>query len=167
MHPPVSSSRRPVLAVAALAAVALGLGLAGCQKTTTTTESPAGTSTTTTTYSTPAMPALSASASQAASDAMRGAGQAASEAMRGASQALGKAGEKLGDAAVTAKVKTALLAAADVKAMQIDVDTQDGVVTLNGSQETPAAVERAVTVARGTDGVRSVENRLAVKGAGG
>lgn len=133
-------------------ALGCALVLAGCQKTTTTTETPSGTTTTTTTYSTPAMPELGASANLAASSAMAG-----------ASQALGKAEEKLGDAGVTAKVKAALLAAADVKAMQIDVDTHDGAVTLNGTQETSAAVERAASVARGTDGVKSVDNRLAVK----
>ena len=138
----------------ALIAVGLGLPLAGCQKTTTTQETPSGTTTTTTTttYNTPTMPALSASASAMAK-----------EAMAGASQALNKAEDKLDNGALTAKVKTALLTAADVKAMQIDVDSKDGVVTLIGTQETAAAVERAAAVARGTDGVASVENRLTVK----
>jgi hyperosmotically inducible protein len=136
----------------AFAAVGLGLALAGCQKTTTTAESPSGNTTTTTTYSTPAVPAMSASASAMASDAMSG-----------ASQALGKVQEKLDDATLTAKVKTALLAAADVKAMQIDVDSKGGVVTLNGHQESVVAVDRAAAVARGTDGVKSVDNKLTVK----
>jgi hyperosmotically inducible protein len=136
----------------AFAAVGLGLALAGCQKTTTTAESPNGNTTTTTTYSTPAVPAMSASASAMASDAMSG-----------ASQALGKVQEKLDDATLTAKVKTALLAAADVKAMQIDVDSKDGAVTLNGHQESVVAVDRAAAVARGTDGVKSVDNKLTVK----
>lgn len=135
----------------ALAALGLGMSLAGCQKSTTTTDTPTGT-TTTTTYSTPSVPALSASASTMATDARLG-----------ASQALGKAEEKLGNGALTAKVKTALLAAADVKAMQIDVDSEDGVVTLNGTQETTIGVDRAAAVARGTDGVTRVDNRLTVK----
>jgi len=143
----------------ALAAIAAVSGLAGCQKTTTTTDTPGGATTTTTTYSTPSMPALGASAAIAASQAMAG----ASQAVAGASQALGEASEKLGDAAVTAKVKTALLTAADIKAMQIDVDTKDGVVSLKGSQETQAAADRAVSVARGTDGVKAVESQIAVK----
>jgi hyperosmotically inducible protein len=133
--------------VVAIVAVGLGISLAACQKTTTTTEIPGG-STTTTTYSAPAIPAMSASASNALS---------------GASEALGKAHEKLDNGALTAKVKTALLTAADVKALQIDVDSKDGVVTLNGTQETAVAVDRAAAVARGTDGVTSVENKLTVK----
>ena len=143
----------------ALAAIAAAACLAGCQKTTTTTDTPGGATTTTTTYSTPSMPALGASANAAASSAMAG----ASQVVAGASQALGVAGEKLGDAAVTAKVKTALLTAADIKALQIDVDTKDGVVTLKGSQETQVAADRAVSVARGTDGVKAVESQIAVK----
>jgi hyperosmotically inducible protein len=133
--------------VVAIVTVGLGISLAGCQKTTTTTEIPGG-STTTTTYSAPAIPAMSASASNALS---------------GASQALGKAAEKLDNGALSAKVKTALLAAADVKALQIDVDSKDGVVTLNGTQETAVSADRAAAVARGTDGVTSVENKLTVK----
>jgi hyperosmotically inducible protein len=131
--------------------VGLGMSLTGCQKTTTTQDTPSG-STATTTYSTPAIPAMGASASAMARDAMSG-----------ASQVLGKAEDKIDNGALTAKVKTALLAAADVKALQIDVDSKDGAVTLNGTQETAAAVDRAAAVARGTDGVASVENRLTVK----
>jgi len=111
-----------------MAALGLGLVLSGCQKTTTTTETPGGTSTTTT-YGVPAMPALSASASAVAASAMSG-----------ASQALGKAEERLDDGALTAKVKTALLTAADVKALQINVDSKDGVVSLSGTQETATAI---------------------------
>lgn len=134
-----------------MAALGLGLVLSGCQKTTTTTETPGGTSTTTT-YGVPAMPALSASASAVAASAMSG-----------ASQALGKAEERLDDGALTAKVKTALLTAADVKALQINVDSRDGIVSLSGTQETATAIERAVAVARGTAGVLSVDNRLTLK----
>lgn len=152
MKPACHPARRSLALVTALVGVGVGAMLAGCQKTSTTTETPSGTTTTTTTYSTPSMPAVGASASAMASSAMSG-----------ASQALGKVENKLDDGALTAKVKTALLAAADVKAMQIDVDSKDGVVTLNGSQETSAAVDRAASVARGTDGVRSVDNKLAVK----
>ena len=149
MKPASHFARRSLALVSAL--VGVGAMLAGCQKTSTTTETPSGTATTTT-YSTPSMPAVSASASAMASSAMSG-----------ASQALGNVESKLDNGALTAKVKTALLAAADVKAMQIDVDSKDGIVTLNGHQESVVAVERAAAVARGTDGVKSVDNKLTVK----
>lgn len=137
---------------AAIALLVLAATLAGCQKTSTTTETPGGTSTTTTTYSVPAMPALSASASAMAHSAMSG-----------ASQALAKAEEKIDDGALTAKVKAALLTAADVKAARIDVDSRDGLVTLNGTQESAAAIARAAEVARGTAGVVTVENKLTMQ----
>lgn len=144
----VSHRQRRLLALAAAVAVA---ALAGCQKTTTTTPAPNGGTTTTTTIGTAPIPDLSASAAVAVD-----------RAAVGASQALGVAGAKVDDAAVTMKVKTALMAAAEVKAMKIDVDTKDGRVTLSGMQESTAAIERAVAVARGTDGVVGVENKLAV-----
>lgn len=82
--------------------------------------------------------------------------------MSSASQPLSKAENMIDNGALTAKVKTASLAAADVKAMQLDVDSKDGVVTLKGTQDPSSAVTRAVEVAKGTDGVASVENGLTV-----
>lgn len=66
------------------------------------------------------------------------------------------------DPGVTTAVKTKLAADDTVKAYQIDVDTHEGVVTLTGAVETIAAKERAVQLARETDGVSSVEDRLTV-----
>ena len=66
----------------------------------------------------------------------------------------------LSDVTVTAKVKTALLAAKDVKAMSIDVDTKGGVVTLSGQLPDEAQRKRAMEIAREVDGVKSVDNRL-------
>jgi hyperosmotically inducible protein len=76
---------------------------------------------------------------------------------------MSNAGDAAGDAAVTAKVKTALLADADVKGLQIDVDTRNGVVTLNGTADNQANMTKAQTIARNIDGVKSVENKLTVK----
>jgi len=72
-------------------------------------------------------------------------------------------GTAISDSALTAKVKTSLLADDNVKGLRIDVDTSNGVVTLNGTADTKANMERAQTLARGVDGVKSVENRLTVK----
>lgn len=75
-------------------------------------------------------------------------------------------GEKIGaaidDAAVTARVKAALVADPTLSALKIDVDSKDGVVTLRGSVESAAASERAGTLARDTEGVVSVDNQLVV-----
>ena len=89
-------------------------------------------------------------------NAKEGAEKAASVAR----EARNEAAPVLNDVTVTAKVKTALLAAKDVKAMSIDVDTKGGVVTLSGQLPDEAQAKRALEIARGVDGVKSVANRL-------
>lgn len=66
------------------------------------------------------------------------------------------------DPGITTAVKSKLAADDVVKSYRIDVDTADGVVTLNGAVDTPAARERAVELARGTEGVRNVVDELTV-----
>jgi osmotically-inducible protein OsmY len=66
------------------------------------------------------------------------------------------------DPGVTTAVKSKLVADDAVRAFQIDVDTRDRVVTLSGTVETAAARERALTIARQTDGVRNVVDHIAV-----
>ena len=66
------------------------------------------------------------------------------------------------DPGITTAVKTRLAADDTVKAYQIDVDTDEGVVTLSGAVETPFAKEQALLVARQTDGVRDVVDRMTV-----
>ncbi|MES2932631.1 MAG: BON domain-containing protein [Pseudomonadota bacterium] len=67
------------------------------------------------------------------------------------------------DTAVTAKVKTAIIAEPGLKSMQITVDTKDGIVTLSGSVDNPQNVQRAAQVAQAVTGVKSVVNQLTVK----
>ena len=69
------------------------------------------------------------------------------------------------DPGITTAVKAKLAADDTVKAYQIDVDTADGVVTLNGTVETGAAETQALTLARGTDGVRDVVDEITVNAA--
>ncbi len=66
------------------------------------------------------------------------------------------------DAGVTTAIKSKMAADDAVKAYQIDVTTNDHVVTLSGQVETTAAKEQAVQIARGTDGVRDVVDHLTV-----
>jgi len=66
------------------------------------------------------------------------------------------------DAGITTKVKTAMAADPTVKAYQVDVTTRNKVVTLSGDVETSAAKEQAVRIARKTEGVRDVIDRLHV-----
>jgi hypothetical protein len=66
------------------------------------------------------------------------------------------------DAGITTAVKSKLAADDMVKAYQVDVDTQNKVVTLSGEVETSAQKEHAVMVARNTDGVADVIDQLRV-----
>lgn len=75
-------------------------------------------------------------------------------------------GETVTDAWITTKVKTDLLATKDVAGSSIDVDTQAGVVTLNGTVKSQAEADKAVSVAKGIKGVSKVTSKLKVGSAG-
>jgi len=66
------------------------------------------------------------------------------------------------DAGITTKIKAKFAADDTVKAYQVDVTTQNHVVTLSGDVETSAAKEQAVRLARQTEGVRDVVDKLHV-----
>jgi hyperosmotically inducible protein len=72
-------------------------------------------------------------------------------------------GTTVDDATITGKVKAALIADSATKATEINVDTREGTVQLNGFVGTQTAKDRAAELAKGIEGVRSVENNLAVK----
>jgi hyperosmotically inducible protein len=91
----------------------------------------------------------------------RDANQAAQTARTETSQAANTAEKAIDDAALTAKVKSTLLADAQVKGTQIDVDSNQGTVTLSGSVSTASEKARAEQLAQGVDGVRAVRNNLA------
>lgn len=74
-----------------------------------------------------------------------------------------KAGVVLDDAAVTAKVKTALVVAPDLKGLAINVDTLRNVVTLSGTVASEGLRQQAEAMAKGVDGVKEVKNNLMVK----
>ena len=73
------------------------------------------------------------------------------------------AGRKIADGEITTSVKTKLLGVKDVIANDINVDTNEGVVTLKGSVPTEAQKTRAAEIARGTAGVKRVVNELTVQ----
>ena len=74
------------------------------------------------------------------------------------------AGEAVDDAAITAKVKAKLLADPQIKAFHIDVDTVNGIVTLNGEVASSVAKQEAEKLARLTEGVKQVNNVIQVAG---
>lgn len=65
--------------------------------------------------------------------------------------------------ALTAKIKSKMALDDTVKALDIDVDTNDGVVTLSGTVHSAAERTRAVQLARETAGVKTVNDRLTVR----
>ena len=72
-------------------------------------------------------------------------------------------GTKLDDSLLTGKVKAALMDTADVKSLQINVETRHGVTQLAGFVTSAAMRDRAGQVAAGVNGVKQVENVLVVK----
>jgi hyperosmotically inducible periplasmic protein len=75
----------------------------------------------------------------------------------------GDAGRSLSDAAITASIKTDYLKDPDLSVLKIDVDTKDGVVTLNGMANTADGKQRAEKLAGAIKGVKEVRNHLTVK----
>ena len=69
----------------------------------------------------------------------------------------------MSDAAITASIKTDYLKDPDLSVLKIDVDTKDGVVTLNGLAGDEAARTRAEKLASAIKGVQEVRNHLVVK----
>lgn len=100
------------------------------------------------------------SARDVAQEARQAAMGAASQARAGASAA----GNMASDARITATVKMGLAADKDLSAGTIEVDTQDGLVTLKGPAPTMTAKARAGEIARNVRDVRSVDNQLVVPG---
>ena len=72
------------------------------------------------------------------------------------------AGRTIEDTSITTKVRAALIADKGIKSTDIDVDTEQGTVTLTGRVPDAAQVERAAQVARGVEGVKTVTNKLTV-----
>ena len=72
-------------------------------------------------------------------------------------------GEVLDDAALTARVKTALINEPGVKSTAINVETFRGQVSLSGFVDSDDMVRRAVAAAQKVAGVRAVKNDMRVK----
>lgn len=72
-------------------------------------------------------------------------------------------GTDIDDSTITTKVKAALLADEDVKGLDIQVETRKGEVQLSGFVDSQAQMDRAITVARGVEGVTNVDNKMTLK----
>lgn len=83
-----------------------------------------------------------------------------------ARDAAARAGDQLADSWLTTKIQAQYFADRDVKGRFINVESQDGVVTLTGRVGDREAREQAVQIARNTDGVKEVEDLLTIGPAG-
>lgn len=72
-------------------------------------------------------------------------------------------GEYIDDAALTTKVKASILNEPTLKATEINVETFKGDVQLSGFVSNQDMINKAVDVARGVKGVKSVKNDMRVK----
>ena len=73
------------------------------------------------------------------------------------------AGTELDDSVITTKVKSALMADNVGKGGDTSVETRKGEVLLSGFVDNQAQADREVQLARGVDGVTSVQNKLMIK----
>lgn len=67
------------------------------------------------------------------------------------------------DAVITSTIKAKLLADDIVPSRKVKVETQAGVVQLSGGVDNKAQSDRAESIAKAVDGVKSVKNDLTVK----
>ncbi len=65
--------------------------------------------------------------------------------------------QPIGDTWITTKVKSQLLADDLTKGTEIDVDTLEGVVHMSGALGSQAEIDKAIAIARSTEGVTDVD----------
>jgi osmotically-inducible protein OsmY len=72
-------------------------------------------------------------------------------------------GEYVDDTVITGKVKAAIFEESTLKSAEINVETFKGIVQLSGFVSSAAAESKAVQVARGVAGVKSVKDDMRLK----
>jgi hyperosmotically inducible protein len=162
---PLSKNSKIILSVTLLSAVLA----AGCERRA-AEQPPAATETPTTITPTPA-PGTAGTTETPAAPTGAASGTTGMESGTAAttpsdttgSTAAGTVGTAIDDTAITAKVKTALLADSDVKGLDISVETHDGNVMLSGFVNNQTQIDRALKLAGDVSGVKSVVNKMEVK----
>lgn len=104
-----------------------------------------------------------ATAEKKTDQAMDSAKQGSDNAGAKVEQAVDAGAAKLSDASITTSINAGLAADPNLSALKINVDTMGGSVTLKGTAPSEAARTRATEIAQQKDGVRSVDNQLAIK----
>ena len=73
-------------------------------------------------------------------------------------------GQAVDDAKIVTELKAKFAADPDLSAFKINVDSTQGFVRLKGEVKTFAARQKAESMARAIDGVKSVDNQLLITG---
>jgi hyperosmotically inducible protein len=97
-----------------------------------------------------------------AKESARDTKEAAKESARETHEAIGTTGEAVSDGWITTKVKSSFVGVDALDGSDIDVDTNDYVVTLRGTVPSAAARAKAVSLAKQVDGVKSVKDELTI-----
>jgi osmotically-inducible protein OsmY len=84
--------------------------------------------------------------------------------VNGTKKAARATGESTEDAYIHTKLKAKMMDSVELEGSDIDIDVHDNVAYLRGSVRTPEARERALEIARHTDGVHRVVDELRVRG---
>jgi len=87
----------------------------------------------------------------------------AKKAQTSAASAAHKTAEYASDSEITAAVKSKFVADSKVSALDIHVETTNGVVTLTGTTKSSAEKAEAIKVARQTSGVKRVVSKLTIE----
>jgi hyperosmotically inducible periplasmic protein len=112
-------------------------------------------------------------APQGERDAVATAGRAGAERAREVASQVGQktaqaarvAEEAISDGSLTAKIKAKMALDDTVKALDLNIDTTDRVVTVSGRVRNKAEHERALALARETNGVKNVVDKMTIAGA--
>jgi hyperosmotically inducible protein len=72
-------------------------------------------------------------------------------------------GTQVNDAAITARIKTKLVAEKEIKSLNVDVDCVNGHVTLTGIVKNRAQIGQILEIARAVDGTKTVTSNLTVR----
>jgi hyperosmotically inducible protein len=75
-------------------------------------------------------------------------------------------GTEIDDSVLTTRVKSVLLADADVKSFEFKVETRKGVVMLSGFVDNQAQIDRAESLTRAVSGVTGIQNNVTLKVGG-
>jgi osmotically-inducible protein OsmY len=104
-----------------------------------------------------------AEAREAASAIRDGASEAATAVRRATSDAAAVVDDAFADTAISTRIRTDFARDSELSAIDIGVETNNGVVTLRGEVPTAAARTRAENLAKTAKGVKSVQNELTVR----